>query len=109
MPKKKPKNDETVILSQEEYVELIQSLHEFEERFYTILAGSDRFEIIPIPDHKGRIFTEEMLSQIKEDLAAQGIKILYRISHGNHAVIVNPDSLKKVGVIPDGNTKEFSC
>ena len=108
MPKKKPTNDEAVVLSQEEYVKLLQNLHDFEERFYTLIAESDRFEIIPIPDHKGRILTGETYSQIKQELAAQGIKMLYRISQGNHALIINPDSLKRIGIVPEGS-KEFIC
>jgi len=109
MPKKKPKDTEFVTLDQEQYAKLLNGLQEFEEKFYTILAESDRFEIIPIPDHKGRILPDETYSQIKHELARQGIKLLYRISFGNYAVVVNPDSLKRVGLVPDGAVKEFSC
>jgi len=109
MPKRKPRDTEFVTLSQTEYTKLVKGFQEFEEKFYTILAETDKFEIIPIPDHKGRILSEETYSQIKQELASQGIKILYRISHGNYAVVVNPDSLKRVGLVPDGAVKEFCC
>jgi hypothetical protein len=109
MQDKKPGSTEAIMLSQEEYEKLLQGLHDFEEKFYTLIAGTDRFQIVPIPDDKGQIYTGRTLEKIKEDLASQGLKMLYRISHGDYALIVNPDSLRRVGIVPNGTAKEFSC
>lgn len=109
MSNKRPGSTEAVMLSQEEYQTLLQNLHDFEEKFYTLIAGTDRYQIVPIPDDKGQIYTGQTLQKIRDDLEAQGMKMLYMISHGDYALIVNPENLRRVGVVPNGNTKEFSC
>jgi hypothetical protein len=81
---------------------------EFEQVFYTLLAGTENLEIIPIPDEDGFVIDNKELKLIQNECSIRGIKLLYRISHGKTATIFDP-VLLKIGVVPEFNLLGFSC
>lgn len=81
---------------------------EFEDMFYKSICGTDRYEVIPIPDESGNIITPQELKIIKAEAFRQNIKILYRISHGKFATVFDPQT-GKIGVMPETNSRGFAC
>lgn len=81
---------------------------EFEMDFFTYIAGTPNFEIIAIPDLEGFIPNEEEYRLIYNDYRKKGIKLLYRVSNGRHALIYGAD-LEKIGIVPEDNPHGFDC
>jgi hypothetical protein len=80
----------------------------FETMFYELLSNTLDVQIIPIPDFDGFIIPEEDLEIIKKECKKANIKLLYRVSHGKIATILDPKTLK-IGVMPEFNLIGFPC
>jgi len=101
-------DDETTSeLNQEEYKNFVEEL-EFEQNFYKILAGTDKFEIIAIPDPDGTVLAPEHLKMISDQCKKNGIVVLYRVSNGKFAIVYNPTNMK-FAIVPEGDKQGYEC
>lgn len=81
---------------------------EFELSFFNYIAGSSNYEIIPIPDLDGSVPSEDDFRFMAEECKRRGIKLLYRISAGTHAIVYSVD-LDKIAIVPEDNPHGFHC
>lgn len=89
-------------LSAAEYDKLLSDLEQFEQKFYTILALTDKYEIVPTTLDDGTLVSREHLAMLVKECTRLGYKILYKIDVNNEQIILfNPDSMK-IGYITDG-------
>lgn len=89
-------------LTEEEYDKLMVDMEEFENNFLRNLANSDKFEIIPTQDERGRFFTKEQLTLIKKECLRLGAKILYKVDlNGSVYILINPETMK-IGYVSEG-------
>lgn len=100
-------DDDTSEMNKEEYKNFVEEL-EFEQNFYSILAGTEKFEVISIPDPDGTVFSEDHLKLIADQCRKHGMAVLYRVSNGKFATIYNPDN-KKFAIVPEGTSNGFEC
>lgn len=93
---------------EENVIEDFRKEIEFEEAFYSAIAGSMSFEVIPIPCNNGSFLSEDD----KEAIAAYAKKsekiLLFRVSHGDIALIFGEQG-EKLGVVPEFNAHGFPC
>lgn len=89
-------------------MEHLEKEFEFEKAFYIAVTGTEKFDIIPIPDESGYVPTSKELKLIQLEYDRQGIKVLFRISHGKYATVYDPET-GKIGMMPEGNSKGFFC
>ena len=84
-----------VELSEAEYDKLIMDLEEFENGFYSKLAKSDEYEIIPTMTEQGRFLSKEQLALITKECGRLGRKYLYKVDMTNGStLLINPKTLK---------------
>ena len=106
------KSDDNEVGDSFEYFESENDLYskeiEFERNFYSYLVNDTNFEVIPIPDENGKFLSKEEKKLITKEAARLGIKLIYRVSHGKIATVFSPYTLK-VGVMPDTDSKGFTC
>ena len=81
---------------------------EFEMAFFSYIADSREFDIIPIPYEDGTVITSEDYHKILEEAKKNKIAILLRISNGETAIVLNPVTGKS-GVVPENNASGFYC
>lgn len=81
---------------------------EFELGFFSYIAGTNDFEVIAVPDFDGSIPSEEEFNFLSDEYKKQGLKLLYRISGKNCAVVCCKD-LIKIGIVPEDNQHGFPC
>lgn len=81
---------------------------EFELKFYSYIAGTDRFEVMPIPMMDGTMLSPEEKAMIIADCRNKKIELVYRISHGRYATIFCSNT-KVVGVVPEDDPRGFPC
>lgn len=81
---------------------------EFEMAFFSYIAESTNFDIVPIPYEDGTYITKEEYFKILEDCKKNGIRLLLRISNGDTAIVLNPLT-GKTGIVPENNASGFSC
>lgn len=99
-------NDEEQLGSDE--MEQVKEEFEFEISFYSTIAKTEAFEIIPIPDDRGYVPTAKELKLIQLECKKMGVGLLYRLHLGKHAIIYNPKDLERIGVMPV-NSEGFHC
>ena len=100
-------DDDSINLSKEE-VEDIESAVEMEFSFFKLLSGTDKVEVLGIPDEDGDVISSEQLSIVQQECKRQNIKLLYRMVHRKYSTIFDPDT-KLTGVVPDNNHRGFYC
>ena len=100
--------DDEYIEIQKDVLEDIQQDAEFERSFYIAVCGTDEFEVIPIPDKNGYVVSHEEKTYLEAAAKRQGLKILYRISHGKYATVFDPQT-GKLGIMPETNSRGFAC
>lgn len=81
---------------------------EFEMAFFSYIADSKDFDIIPIPYDDGYVLTGDEFEMRMKDAKKNNIAILLRIDNGLTAVVLNPVT-GKFGVVPNDNTSGFLC
>jgi hypothetical protein len=89
-------------------MEQVEKEFDFERAFYIAVTGTEIFDVIPIPDDSGYIPTAKELKLIQLEYNRQKMKVIFRISHGKHATVYDPDT-GKIGIMPEGNSKGFFC
>lgn len=99
--------DDPSTINKEEYDNFVEEL-EFEQNFYRILAGTEKFEIVSIPDPDGTVFTPEHLKIISDQCKRHDMAILYRVSNGKFAVIYSPAN-QKFAIVPEGDKDGYEC
>jgi len=92
--------------SMEEDIEFINS-------FFMAVAGTENYEIVPIPDENGEIVSAKDLKLLEKECKKLNLKLIYRVSHirlgeRNVATVLDPIS-KITGVMPDFNGIGFPC
>lgn len=98
--------DESEELSPEEQADIESSI-EMEIEFFRLLSGTEKIEVVPIPDPDGDILDPEQLKLIQQECKRQNLRLLYRIGHKTHSTIFDPKT-KLTGVVPD-NHRGFYC
>lgn len=81
---------------------------DYETKFFEIIAGTPNFEIIPIPCSDGSLLTVEEKLAINNYARVHNKKILYRISMGDHAIILGEDC-NLIGICPEYDPRGFPC
>jgi len=81
---------------------------EFEKIFYSSIAGTEEFEIIPIPCMDGSYLSIEEKQSIAAYAKANNKKLLFRISLGRTAVTFGEDGIV-TGISPEFNAHGFPC
>lgn len=99
--------DSESTINKEEYDSFVEEL-EFDQNFYRTLAGTDKFEIVAIPDPDGTVFTPEHLKIISEQCKRHGMTLLFRVSNGKFAVIYCPAN-QKFAIVPEGDKDGYEC
>ena len=102
-----PEDDEYVEVDKET-LDNLKKEAKFEYNFYKYICNSNNFEVIPVPDEKGKIITKEEIKYFEDIAKKEKIKLLYRISHGTFATVFDPKT-GRVGVMPESNDKGFTC
>jgi hypothetical protein len=93
--------DEFAGLTSEQYDKLMDDIENFNNSFFSHLAGTANYEIIPTETEDGVILQEEHYKLIKKEIAKTGATILYSYKVGRDTVVINPRTLKTV-VLIDG-------
>lgn len=93
---------------EEEFEELEKSNLQFEIEFYSILAGTKKFQVLNIPDEDGYIPSAKDTVLLRKQVNSAGMELLYRVSVGKHAVVFSPNS-ELIGIVPENNSNGFSC
>lgn len=83
--------------------------HEYEILFYRVLTGSDNFEIVPLPNIYGENLTQKELRQIESQCKAEGIALVYRVSHGTKVATIFNSKTMVTGVVPEDSNEGFFC
>lgn len=81
---------------------------EFELKFYSYIAGTNKFEVLPIPLLDGTYLTQEEKASIIADCRHKKIALVYRVSHGKFATVFCPDN-NRVGIVPEDDPRGFPC
>ena len=81
---------------------------QFEMGFYSYIAGSTDYEVLPIGGAEGLLLSEEDFEHIHLKAEQEGIVILYRVCLGETAIIVNPKT-DKIGIVPEYSNDGFPC
>jgi hypothetical protein len=100
--------DDEYLTTSEEVLKEVEQEVEFERGFYEAVCDTDNFEVILIPDERGYILKKEDKLLLETSARQQGIKLLYRISHGKFATVFDPQT-GKIGVMPETNNRGFAC
>jgi hypothetical protein len=97
--KKKKKPDE---LTDEQYSKLLEDLDNFDNGFFSALAETDKYEIVPTTMDDGSVLTKEQYALVKTECSRLGLKVLFQIHFRNgSSILVNPKNLK-TGYIHEG-------
>lgn len=88
--------------SPEEYAEYVEALEQFEEQFLVELAGTERFQLVPMVDEEGDYLTEEALTAIKQTCKKNGLVIIYYITKVNQENVFYCPATGKTAVVCDG-------
>lgn len=87
--------DGTLELTEEEYDKLLIDLESFEEKFYSTLADSKNYEIIPTMTEDGRFLSKEQLSLLVKECHRLGLRYLYKIDlNSSVTLLINPKTMK---------------
>lgn len=98
----KDKNRKSDFLSPEEYDKLFSDLEQFDDKFYKILAKTEKYEIISTTLEDGTEISKEQLALLTRECRRMGYAILYRIEvNGDNVILFNPKSMK-IGYITEG-------
>jgi len=92
-------------LTQEQMAQLMVDLDTFQHKFLSILAMSDKFEIVPTADDDGNILSQEQLSLIKRELNRLGLATVYTFNVGTRFTVLmcpSKDSKLKIGMVSNG-------
>jgi len=92
-------------LTQEQMAQLMVDLDTFQHKFLSILAMSDKFEIVPTADDDGNILSQEQLSLIKRELNRLGLATVYTFNVGTRFTVLmcpGKDSKLMIGMISNG-------
>lgn len=88
--RKKPKE-----LTDQQYTKLLEDLDDFDNKFVTILAGTDKYEIIPTVMEDGTRLTKEQYALVKTECSRLGLTPIYQIPLRNgDTILINPENLK---------------
>ena len=87
--------------------ELVKEI-EFELNFYSYIAGTNKFEVLPIPLMDGSYLTPEEKATIIADCRSKKIALVYRVSHGKYATVFVPGSTR-IGIVPEDDPRGFPC
>ena len=111
MKNPKRKDDQDDVLSDAEADDIVKEFNdliEFEHKFYEIVAGTTKFEIIDIPDETGYIPTQAERKILEAQYRAQGLKVLYRTVNKTVSIMYDKDT-GLIGMTPNDELKGFSC
>lgn len=89
--------------------EEVQEVLEYEILFYRVLTGSENFEVIPLPDPSGENLTPKEMRQIEKQCQEEGIKLVYRVSHGSKVATIFNSATMVTGVVPEESNEGFFC
>lgn len=92
----------------EESLKRFEQEVEFEHAFYSAVAGSNDFEVIPIPCMDGSYLSLEEKKSIAAYAKAHNKKIVFRISLGKTAITFGEDG-KLTGISPEYSAHGFPC
>lgn len=96
------KEDGVLELTEAQYEKLLLDLEDFEEKFYSKLAGSEKYEIIPTVTEEGRLLSKEQLDLLIKECHRLGFRYLYKVDLPNGTILlINPKTMK-IGYISDG-------
>ncbi len=87
-------NDLEKQLTEEEYEQLNNSIADFDESFFSFLAGTSQYEVVPTTDEFGKPIPEQNLDLIRRECKRLGFKVLYSMDLGKQVLIMNPDTMK---------------
>lgn len=88
--------------SQQEYDKLLNDLENFNQKFFVILAGTDKYEIVPTTLENGKTLNKEQYSLINHECSRLGLKVIYQITlNDGSTVYISPDG-KKIGYMQEG-------
>jgi hypothetical protein len=100
MSNKDNKEEAQVEMTEEQYNKLMNDLEHFENLFFTSLAESEKFEILPTTTESGKPITKEQIALLKRECDRLGYKALYRIDMINGTLYINPKNMK-IGYITE--------
>jgi hypothetical protein len=80
----------------------------FEHNFFSRLAGSEEYEVIPVGYNQGVAISDEEKVFIALQAKATGKKLLFRVTMGNIAITFGEDS-DVIGISPEFNIHGFPC
>lgn len=99
---KKIKHLEEQPQDQDPYDKLLEDLESFNQKFFILLAGSDKFEIVPTTLEDGRSLNKEQYSLINHECSRLGLKVIYQIDNKNGTTVFISSDSKKVGYMHEG-------
>lgn len=89
-------------LTENQYSKLLEDLDNFNNKFISEIAGTDKYEIIPTVMEDGSRLTKEQYALARTECSRLGLKVIYQISLRNgDTIFINPENLK-VGYIREG-------
>lgn len=84
----------------------------FERQFYQSIAQTEDYDVICF-DATARepLYTKDEIQRraIEAQCERSDLKVLYRISYGNYAVVVDKNDVTKIGIIPETNPHGWEC
>lgn len=94
---KKPKE-----LTDEQYAKVLEDLENFDSGFFSAIAGTDKYEVIPTLLEEGVWLTKEQYTLVKNECSRLGLTVVYQIQlNDKSSVFINPESLK-IGYYQEG-------
>jgi len=84
----------------------------FERQFYQAIADTEEYDVVCF-DALGRepLYAKDEIQRraIEAQCERSNLRVLYRISYGDYAVVVCKDDVTKVGIIPETNPNGWEC
>lgn len=82
----------------------------FEREFYKCIAGTEDYDVIPYDAKSMSTESDTLTKQALEAHAEKNnLKVLYRISYGNYAVIIDKGDPNRIGIVPETTSDGWHC
>lgn len=84
----------------------------FERQFYEAIAETDEYDVISFEANTSEpLHVKEEIQRraIETQCERTGMRILYRISYGDYAVVMCKEDGRVIGLIPETNPDGWEC
>jgi len=89
-------------LSEEQFEELVEEISQFDDKFFSTIAGTDKYEVVPTETEDGEPLTKEQYSLVKHECSRLGLSVIYKMDLPNGITVYTSIENNKVGYVHEG-------